>query len=194
MSIRPRNPLSLPASGVVPFGPGHLAIPRPVNSWRSSASLASHPSLARENVPLIEAIAGGLARVAVPWELRADDDRLAVELVLTTDRYDAWVVHWQPGSFLDVRPLHPASCAVAIVSGMLDEQPVDQAVEAVGERREVNDGCLRLEDGSSRFVSATSPRLLVNDSDRVVTSVHVHSPPLVGPHPVPRLPPPTPNP
>jgi len=141
-------------------------------------------------VPLVEAIASGLARVAVPWELRADDDRPAVELVLSTDRYDAWVVHWPPGSLLDVRPLHRATCAVAIVSGTLDEESVD---EPVGERPEAASSDLdHLHDGRSRFISSTSPRTLVNGSGRVVTSVHVHSPPLVRPHPVPHLPQPTP--
>lgn len=190
MSIRPRNPLPFDAFDLVALGPDPLSIPAQANSWRASASLASHPSLARENVPLVESIAGGLARVAVPWELRADDDRPAVELVLSTDRYDAWVVHWQPGSFLDVRPRHPASCAVAIVSGMLVEELLDQALDEHPDA--ATSDLLGLDEGSSRFVSATSPRTLVNASARVATSVHVHSPPLVAPHPVPRLPPPTP--
>jgi len=197
MSIPPRKPrplVALDVPDVLALAPGHSPIVPTANSWRHSASQASHPSLARDNVPLVEAIACGLASVAVPWELRADEDRPAVELVLATDRYDVWVVHWQPGALLDVRPQHPASCAVAIVSGMLTEEPVAEpapgsvAGSLVGPFRDH----LRLDRGSSRFIAASSARKLVNSSGWMTTSVHVHSPPLLVPHPVPHVPPPTP--
>ena len=63
------NTMMARMSGVHALPLDAASSPFPARSWRHSASLASHPSVARADVPLVEAIAAGLASVALPWEL-----------------------------------------------------------------------------------------------------------------------------
>jgi quercetin dioxygenase-like cupin family protein len=138
--------------------------------WRTASSRAVHPSGRDDGDSIVLAVAEGLAAVAVPWELAAGDSPYERRhaLLLATEVYDAWLIHWPPGTGL-VAHDHGDSCgALAVVSGTLDEDTVvdDHAVTK------------RIGPGESISFDAGHIHAVTNRGASSVTSVHVYSPPL----------------
>ena len=140
------------------------------NAWRAAASRATHPSARDECEPLIVAIARGLAAVSTPWELGTGDapSERCYELLLSTDVYDAWLIHWPAGTGLDAHDDGESTGAFAIVAGELDE---DTAFEGVVTTR-------RFGEGNLVWFDEGHVHAVVNRGDVGATSVHVYSPPL----------------
>lgn len=142
--------------------------------WRRCASQAAHPSAASDDVSLLEAIAAGLAAVTVPWEL---DPRQTAEprneLVLSTEVYDAWIIHWPPGHTDDIHDHRGSAGAFAVVSGTLTE-------ECCGTAGTV--GVTRVSAGDARAFAASTIHRISNRGRHTATSVHVYSPPLGAAH------------
>ena len=139
-------------------------------SWRMSASRSVHPSVACGGTPLVETIAAGLAAVTAPWELTApvSGDR-SYQLLLATELYDAWVIHWPAGTGLDAHDHGGSTGAFAVVSGEL------------AETRHATDGTRtvrRVRAGESVAFDAAAIHAVSNDGSQGATSVHVYSPPL----------------
>ena len=118
----------------------------------------------------LAAIATDLAAHALPWELATGTtpvDRCYRQLV-STDEYDAWLIHWPAGAGLDAHDHGGSWGAFSIVDGSLDE---DVEVDGALLTRTVSTG---------RTVSFDPSHVhaVVNRSSRGATSVHVYSPPL----------------
>ncbi len=75
---------------------------------------------------LLTAIATGLASVALPWELATGEQpaERQFQLLIATDVYDAWLVHWPVGTGLDLHDHGGSAGAFAVVAGDLDEDVV----------------------------------------------------------------------
>src|SRR4029077_7049707 len=82
---------------------------------------AVHPSSHSGDEPLVGVIAAGLAAVAMPWELTrvANSTERAYELLLATETYDAWLIHWPVGTGLEAHDHGGSTGAFAVVSGVL---------------------------------------------------------------------------
>ena len=91
--------------------------------WGRVSSRAVHPSSHSGDEPLVGVIAAGLAAVAMPWELTraANSTERAYELLLATETYDAWLIHWPVGTGLEAHDHGGSTGAFAVVSGVLDE-------------------------------------------------------------------------
>jgi hypothetical protein len=140
------------------------------DEWRIATSRAAHPSAREHDEPLVAAIAEGLAAVAVPWELatgRAPDQR-EYELILSTDVYDAWLIHWPVGIGLDAHDHGGSIGAFAVVSGVLDEDTIDGDLTVTR----------RVVAGSAVHFDGDHVHAVVNRGAVGATSVHVYSPPL----------------
>lgn len=140
------------------------------NPWRTAGSRASHPSARDDAEPLIVSIARGLAEVALPWELatgHTPSDR-TFELLLTTERYDAWLIHWPAGTGLEAHDHGGSGGAFAVVHGSLDED-----VHDAGATRTRRWGV-----GEVACFDADHVHPVINRGDVGTTSVHVYSPPL----------------
>ena len=137
--------------------------------WRVAASRAVHPSVER-SVPLVETIAAGLAAVSAPWELTGEVSvERSYQLLLSTERYDAWLIHWPAGAGLDAHDHGGSAGAFAVVSGTLDEERI------------APDGALthrRVGAGEAVSFDAAAIHAVTNRDRRGATSVHVYSPPL----------------
>jgi hypothetical protein len=144
----------------------------PVSSdhWRTASSRAVHPSVSGEGDSLVAAVAEGLAAVTVPWELADGEspDERRHELLLSTDVYDAWLIHWPPGTGLVAHDHGGSGGALAVVAGTLDEDTLvdGQAVTT------------RMGPGESIRFGGGHIHAVMNRGDVSVTSVHVYSPPL----------------
>ena len=68
-------------------------------------------------------IAAGLAAVSIPWEMATGTTptERCYELLLSTDQYDAWLIHWPTGTGLEAHDHGGSVGAFAVVSGVLDE-------------------------------------------------------------------------
>lgn len=143
--------------------------PQP-DEWRVASSRAVHPSARENDEPLVAAIAEGLAAVAVPWELATgrSPDRREYELILSTDLYDAWLIHWPVGTGLDAHDHGGSTGAFAVVAGVLDEDTIDAGVTITR----------RVVAGSAVHFDGDHVHAVVNRGDVGATSVHVYSPPL----------------
>jgi hypothetical protein len=143
--------------------------PQP-DEWRVATSRAVHPSAREHDEPLVAVIAEGLAAVAVPWELATggSPEQREYELILSTDLYDAWLVHWPAGVGLDAHDHGGSTGAFAVVSGLLDEDSVDGEVRVTR----------RVFAGSAVHFDGDRVHAVVNRGDVGATSVHVYSPPL----------------
>lgn len=168
--MHPLTDPSIPTAHTVEVSvAGHTTIRRR-DPWRQQASQAAHPSAVQTELPLVEAIAAGLAAVVVPWELDGrSTDAPSNELVLSTEMYDAWVIHWPPGHADDAHAHDGSDGAFAVVSGTLDE-----------ERHEVDGSTstVRISAGGSSAFDAATVHRVVNRARTTATSVHVYSPPL----------------
>jgi hypothetical protein len=143
--------------------------PQP-DEWRVASSRAVHPSARQDDEPLVAVIAEGLAAVAVPWELatgRSPSER-EYELILSTDAYDAWLIHWPVGAGLDAHDHGGSAGALAVVSGVLDEDTNDRGVTSTR----------RVVAGSAVHFGGDHVHAVVNRGDVGATSVHVYAPPL----------------
>jgi mannose-6-phosphate isomerase-like protein (cupin superfamily) len=96
-------------------------------SWAARAGRALHPARLAADGDWLWAVASGLASVAVPWELR--DTTVTGhdgERVLATDRYEAWVLSWAPGTHGEWH-VHEGPGAFCVVSGALVETSTSTA-------------------------------------------------------------------
>ena len=64
--------------------------------------------------------------VALPWELATGEQpaERQFQLLIATDVYDAWLVHWPVGTGLDLHDHGGSAGAFAVVAGDLDEDVV----------------------------------------------------------------------
>jgi predicted metal-dependent enzyme (double-stranded beta helix superfamily) len=104
----------------------------------------------------------------MPWEIAGTATEREYELLLETDHYDAWLIHWPPGTGLEAHDHGGSAGAFAIVSGVLDEDVVES--DTVWSRRFVEGESVAFDDHHVHAV--------VNRSDAPATSVHVYWPPL----------------
>lgn len=120
--------------------------------------------------PLVTAIAEGLAAVAVPWESATGEspDERRYELIVSTDAYDAWLIHWPAGSALPAHDHGGSAGAFAVVSGSLEERSVIGGLEMTR----------RVGSGESVFFRADHVHAVINPDEAAATSVHVYTPPL----------------
>ena len=144
--------------------------PAAANAWRALSSRAVHPSRCAGAQPQVAAIADGLAAVAVPWELATGQspDERQFELILSTESYDAWLIHWPAGSGLDAHDHGGSAGAFAVVSGVLEEHTVVDSVDVTR----------RVEAGQSVSFDGAHVHAVRNRADAAATSVHVYAPPL----------------
>jgi predicted metal-dependent enzyme (double-stranded beta helix superfamily) len=139
-------------------------------SWRTTASRCMHPSVERGAVPLVETIAAGLAAVASPWELTGDAGaERSYQLLLATEQYDAWLIHWPAGTGLEPHDHGGSAGAFAVVAGTLDEERI---------RPDGTRARQRIGPGASVSFDPAEIHAVSNRSDGGATSVHVYSPPL----------------
>jgi mannose-6-phosphate isomerase-like protein (cupin superfamily) len=120
---------------------------------------------------LLTAIATGLASVALPWELAATGKQPAerqFQLLIATDVYDAWLVHWPVGTGLDLHDHGGSAGAFAVVAGDLDEDVVRDGTTVT----------TRVGPGASVVFGQGHVHAVVNRGSLGATSVHVYSPPL----------------
>ena len=119
---------------------------------------------------LLTAIATGLASVALPWELATGEHpaERQFQLLIATDVYDAWLVHWPVGTGLDLHDHGGSAGAFAVVAGDLDE-------DVVRDGRTVT---TRVGPGASVVFGQGHVHAVVNRGSLGATSVHVYSPPL----------------
>ncbi|MGD9705886.1 MAG: cysteine dioxygenase family protein [Acidimicrobiia bacterium] len=138
--------------------------------WRSSTSRAIHSSAQCGSESLLGAIASGLASVAVPWELANGESATErqYELLITTEVYDAWLIHWPVGTGLDHHDHGESAGAFAVVAGTLDEGVVDGGTTVT----------TRVDAGESVVFGGGHVHAVVNRGEVAATSVHVYSPPL----------------
>ena len=152
----------------------HTPLARPLSpprTWAHASSRAVHPSSHAGDEPLVRVIAAGLAAVSMPWELTSGTvpTERCYELLLSTDSYDAWLIHWPPGTGIEAHDHGGSTGAFAVVSGVLDE--------------DVDDGRSHhdpppLHAGESVVFRGDHVHAVVNRGDVGATSVHVYSPPL----------------
>jgi predicted metal-dependent enzyme (double-stranded beta helix superfamily) len=146
------------------------AAPAAPDPWRVAGSRALHPSGCDGSASLVAVIAEGLAAVAAPWELGAGEspDQRQHQLLLATEAYDAWLIHWPPGTGLGAHDHGGSAGAFAVVSGSLEERTI------AGRGTRVR----RVTAGRSVSFDAGHVHAVANPSDVAATSVHVYSPPL----------------
>lgn len=143
----------------------------PSNQWRIASSKSIHPSARSADEPLLVAIASGLAAVSMPWASATGavpQDR-SHELLLATEHYDAWLIHWPAGTGLDAHDHGGSSGAFAVVDGTLDEDVPDDRGGVVTRR---------FGPGQSVGFSGDHVHAVTNRGNGGVTSVHVYAPPL----------------
>ncbi len=140
------------------------------DQWRVAGARAVHPSRCDVAEPLVQAIAEGLAAVAVPWEIATGSSPVerSYELILSTDSYDAWLIHWPPGTGLGAHDHGGSAGAFAVVSGVLEEHTLVGGIDA---RR-------RVAAGESVCFDGEHVHAVANVDRSAATSVHVYAPPL----------------
>jgi len=138
--------------------------------WGRVSSRAVHPSSHSGEEPLVSVIAAGLAEVSMPWEMtgHTSSTERSYELLLATESYDAWLIHWPAGTGLEAHDHGGSIGAFAVVSGVLDED-VERDGETVTRRVGV---------GQSIAFGGDHVHAVVNRGTTGATSVHVYSPPL----------------
>lgn len=141
-----------------------------LDSWGRVSSRAIHPSSHAGDEPLVGVIAAGLAAVSMPFELTGEtgSTERRYELLLATETYDAWLIHWPVGTGLEAHDHGGSTGAFAVVSGILDED--------VG--RDGDMVTRRVHAGESVTFGGDHVHAVVNRGVSGATSVHVYSPPL----------------
>ena len=106
----------------------------------------------------------------MPWELTSPTvpTERCYELLLSTDSYDAWLIHWPPGTGIAAHDHGGSTGAFAVVSGVLDE---DVGMDEHTTTR-------RLHPGESVVFRGDHVHAVVNRGETGATSVHVYAPPL----------------
>lgn len=128
------------------------------------------PSSVHPDVELVTTIASGLASVTDAWDpVPPSPDERRFRLVLATERYDAWVIHWPPGTGLDAHDHGGSVGAFVVISGALDEDRL--GTDTPSERR-------RIVPGMAVSLDVDHVHAMTNRGDVGATSVHVYSPPL----------------
>ena len=119
---------------------------------------------------LLNIVVQGLAAATRPWELtsEASPDVRQCALLVSTEVYDAWLIHWPPGTGLEPHDHGGSSGAFAVVTGTLDEDSVGDDYTAT----------TRVAAGSSITFDGSHVHAVLNRGETPVTSVHVYSPPL----------------
>ena len=140
--------------------------------WAAPAGRALHPARTRRDHQLdhewLWSVVSGLASVAVPYELRDQPDPgHAGELVLATDRYEAWVLSWPPRTVGEWHE-HDAPGAFCVVSGELEEVRASGPHAAGRVSR-------RFGDGRGHVFAAGDRHRMTNPLGRATTSVHVYT-------------------
>jgi hypothetical protein len=129
-----------------------------------------HPSVNDGGVPLIACIAEGLAAVSVPSEpaTRTSPRERRYELLLSTEQYNAWLIHWPVDSGLQPHDHAGSAGAFCVVCGVLEEV------------NGVNGGAAtrRVESGTTVWFTADHVHALANRGPIGATAVHVYAPPL----------------
>jgi len=138
--------------------------------WGRVSSRAVHPSSHSGDEPLVGVIAAGLAAVSMPREMTGETSptERSCELLLATETYDAWLIHWPVGTGLEAHDHGGSTGAFAVVSGVLEED-----VEHDGETV-----IRRVRAGQSVTFGGDHVHAVVNRGETGATSVHVYSPPL----------------
>jgi mannose-6-phosphate isomerase-like protein (cupin superfamily) len=139
--------------------------------WSSAAARAARPDRRSDDGDgLLTAIATGLASVALPWELATGEQTAErqFQLLIATDVYDAWLVHWPVGTGLDLHDHGGSAGAFAVVAGDLDEDVVRNGTTVT----------TRVGPGASVVFGQGHVHAVVNRGSLGATSVHVYSPPL----------------
>jgi mannose-6-phosphate isomerase-like protein (cupin superfamily) len=139
--------------------------------WGSAAARAAHPAQPTDHADeLLTAIATGLASVALPWELATGEQpaERQFQLLIATDVYDAWLVHWPVGTGLDLHDHGGSAGAFAVVAGDLDEDVARDGTTVT----------TRVRPGESVVFGEGHVHAVVNRGGVGATSVHVYSPPL----------------
>jgi Cysteine dioxygenase type I len=141
-----------------------------IDSWRRAAQRAQHPSGRTVGIDILSAIASGLAAVTVPWEL-VDGDQATerrYQRVLATPAYEAWVICWPSGGWLDLHDHGGSAGAFSVVSGQLDEATIVGGATVTR----------TYSAGETASFDASRVHAVVNRGSDAATSVHVYSPPL----------------
>ncbi len=139
--------------------------------WSSAVASAAPPDRPADHADeLLTAIATGLASVAVPWELATGEHpaERQFQLLIATDVYDAWLVHWPVGTGLDLHDHGGSAGAFAVVAGDLDEDVV----------RDGTTETTHVGPGASVVFGEGHVHAVMNRGGVGATSVHVYSPPL----------------
>ena len=130
----------------------------------------ANPSAGALDADELVEMAGTLAGVTEPWQVRPDHDptERCYEQILATDVYEVWVIYWPTGGALDLHDHGGSAGAFAVVAGRLDEAHLEHG--RMVERQ--------LVPGESVGFSARHVHAVANRSSEPATSVHVYSPPL----------------
>lgn len=117
----------------------------------------------------LDAVAVGLAAGLreVPGRIRPSTERRWWRVVATAE-FDAWLIDWPPGTFVEPHDHAGSAAALVVVRGELEEVtwPSDRPITATLSGAEV------------RRIPRRSTHRIANVGDRPATSVHVYSPPL----------------
>jgi hypothetical protein len=97
-----------------------------------------------------------------------DPDRRQWRRLISTDDFDAWVIHWPIGGSVDPHDHGGSTGAVSVVRGELTEVRSTSGAFATQ----------RLVVGSAHVVPSDAVHDIVNDGPAAAVSVHVYSPPL----------------
>ena len=99
------------------------------------------------------------------WRPGSSPDERQYELILSTQSYDAWLIHWPAGSSVGAHDHGGSAGAFAVVSGVLEEQTVVRSANVTR----------RVATGESLRFGADHVHAVFNGSDAAATSVHVYS-------------------
>lgn len=132
-------------------------------------------SIASRAEPLLdlataESIAEGLAAVAAPTAAPPTSGERTYELLVRTERFDAWRIHWPPGSGLDAHDHGGSIGAFVVVAGELDERRIRGDGSSARHLRTPQSGVAGVADDEVHAVH--------NRHTHTATSIHVYSPPL----------------
>ncbi len=146
---------------------------RPDMDATGSSSIVDRPALDHRRLGAIAADLAGEMEADAGHEARRPPTDLppsarSYRLLLETPEYDAWLIHWPPGTGLPPHDHRGSAGAFAVVAGELDEEVVDGAARTT---RRIGVGRCVSFDGDHVHAVA-------NHGTVTATSVHVYAPPL----------------